>query len=67
MEASETVWRKSTFSAENGCVEVAELGNKVGIRDSKDREGPRLIFTEDEWGAFLAGIRNHEFDIPYTD
>jgi Domain of unknown function (DUF397) len=64
MRASGEAWRKSTYSAENGCVEVAELGDRVGIRDSKDRDGPRLLFTAEEWEAFLAGISNGEFDLP---
>jgi hypothetical protein len=36
----------------------------VGIRDSKDREGPVLVFRPHEWEAFLAGVRDGEFDLP---
>jgi hypothetical protein len=45
------------------CVEVANLpGDQIGVRDSKDAEGPVLRFTPDEWDAFLGGVRNGEFD-----
>jgi len=64
-------WRKSSRSAESGsCVEVATVaGSKeesdqvIAVRDSKDRQGPVLIFTPDEWTAFTAGVRDGEFDL----
>lgn len=57
-------WVKSSYSFSTGnCVEVANLpGSQVGVRDSKDTEGPVLRFTPDEWQAFLAGVREGEFD-----
>jgi hypothetical protein len=57
-------WVKSSLSMSNGnCVEVASLsGGGVGVRDSKDAEGPVLRFTPDEWHAFLGGVQNGEFD-----
>jgi uncharacterized protein DUF397 len=33
------------------------------VRDSKDREGPALVFTPGEWRAFLDGVRASEFDL----
>jgi hypothetical protein len=57
-------WIKSSLSFSNGnCVEVASLpGGGIGVRDSKDAEGPVLRFTPDEWRAFLGGAQNGEFD-----
>jgi Domain of unknown function (DUF397) len=57
-------WIKSSLSFSNSnCVEVASLPHGViGVRDSKDAEGPVLRFTPDEWHAFLGGARNGEFD-----
>jgi hypothetical protein len=58
-------WRKSSYSGGNGgnCVEVADLGNgHRAVRDSKDSDGPALIFTPGEWAAFTAGVRDGEFD-----
>jgi hypothetical protein len=58
------VWHKSAESGANGCVEVAFIGNRVVVRDSKDRQGPVLTFTSMEWQTFLRGARNGEFDPP---
>ena len=59
-----TVWTRSSLSFSNGnCVEVAELpGGGIGIRNSRDPEGPVLRFTHGEWNAFLGGARLGEFD-----
>jgi Domain of unknown function (DUF397) len=57
-------WVKSSLSfCNSNCVEVASLsGGQIGVRDSKDTEGPVLRFTPGEWDAFLGGVRNGEFD-----
>lgn len=57
-------WMKSSLSFSNGnCVEVASLpGGEIGVRNSRDSVGPVLVFTSDEWHAFLGGVRNGEFD-----
>lgn len=65
------VWSKSTRSgAQSNCVEVAVTeGSKEGsdhvitVRDSKNPDGPKLVFTPAEWEAFTAGVRDGEFDI----
>jgi hypothetical protein len=59
-------WHKSTRSGGNGgdCVEVAvNLPGIVAVRDTKDRAGGALVFTDREWRAFLVGVRNGEFDL----
>jgi hypothetical protein len=58
------VWVKSSLSYSNGnCVQVASLpGGGVGMRNSRDPEGPVLWFTRGEWDAFLGGARLGEFD-----
>jgi hypothetical protein len=67
MELTGANWRKSSYSNNGGnsCVEVAAdvPGSLVGVRDSKDLQGPALIFTAGEWAAFAAGIRGGEFDL----
>jgi hypothetical protein len=66
MDLSRAEWRKSSWSAGNGgdCVEVARnLPGAVAVRDSKDPEGPKLVFTPDEWRAFTAGVTAGEFDL----
>ena len=66
MDLTNADWRKSSFSGSNGggCVEVARnLPGIVAVRDSKDRNGPALVFTPDEWRAFLDGVRADEFGL----
>lgn len=63
MDLSRAQWRKSTRSGSSGnCVEVADnLPGVVAVRDSKDPAGPALIFTPDEWTAFIGGVKDGEF------
>ncbi len=65
-DLSDAVWRKSTKSGDNGgaCVEVAgNLPGIIAVRDSKNPDGPALIFTPGEWRAFVDGVRGGEFDL----
>lgn len=56
-------WRKSTRSQANGdCVEMADLGERIAIRDSKNASGPTLCFTRNEWLKFIAGIKGGSFE-----
>ncbi|WP_142152456.1 DUF397 domain-containing protein [Streptomyces sp. SLBN-31] len=57
-------WLKSRHSnAEGNCVEVAALAEGgVAMRNSRDPNGPALIYTPAEVAAFLAGVRDGEFD-----
>jgi Domain of unknown function (DUF397) len=51
-------WRKSSHSANNGaCVEAGCGDAVVGVRDTTDREGPRLEFPAAAWAAFTAAIK----------
>lgn len=58
-------WRKSRRSNPSGnCVELAELpgGAGVAVRNSRDPEGPALIYTPEEIEAFILGARDGDFD-----
>lgn len=50
-------WVKSSFSFSNGnCIEVANLGDgTIGVRDSKDPDGPVLVFPASALRAFTRG------------
>lgn len=46
-----------TYSGNGGCVEFQhQIDGAVLVRDSKDRTGPFLHFTEAEWSDFTNGI-----------
>jgi Domain of unknown function (DUF397) len=58
-------WQKSSRSGPTGgnCVEIAALpGGDVAMRNSRDPDGPALIFTRAEWDAFSDGVTAGEFD-----
>jgi hypothetical protein len=60
-------WVKSSYSGPTGgnCVEVAFLADgDVAMRNSRDPDGPALIFTRTEWDAFLGGACKGEFGHP---
>ncbi|MEU6198182.1 DUF397 domain-containing protein [Streptomyces sp. NPDC047061] len=49
-------WFKSSYSSNEGpdCVEVAiSLATTVHVRDSKDKNGARLTFTDASWADFV--------------
>ncbi len=57
---SQATFRKSSYSSYNGaCVEVADLpSGAVGVRDSKDTGGGRiLVVGAAAWAALVAGIK----------
>ncbi|MES9519237.1 DUF397 domain-containing protein [Streptomyces capoamus] len=51
----ELSWFKSSYSAGDGgdCVEVADAGTAVLVRDSKRPEEAFLSVGADEWAAFV--------------
>jgi hypothetical protein len=60
-------WIKSRHSGPTGgnCVETAFLpGGAVAVRNSRHPGGPALVFTADEWDAFLKGAADGEFSPP---
>jgi hypothetical protein len=65
VDLSRAVWQKSSRSGPNcdNCVEVAFVDKAIAVRDSKNPTGPVLIFTGDEWDAFVGGAKDGEFDL----
>ncbi|MFI0482109.1 DUF397 domain-containing protein [Actinomadura sp. 9N215] len=55
----DVTWRKSSRSSEYGdnCVELAELSEGVGVRDSKDPEGPKLVVTRGQFAVLVAALK----------
>jgi Domain of unknown function (DUF397) len=63
---SDVTWRKSSYSGGNGgnCVEVAVLpDDNRAVRDSKDSEGPKLVFAPATWRTFTAAVKGGAFDL----
>jgi len=52
----EVAWRKSSYTGNTNCVEVASTSADVAVRDSKQPTGPRLKFGPGEWHTFLARL-----------
>jgi hypothetical protein len=50
-------WQKSSYSGD--CIEVAQSSpGAVAVRDSKDPDGPKLLFTAAEWREFAARVKS---------
>ncbi len=51
-------WRTSSYSSGNGgeCVEVA-AGDRVAVRDTKDRQGLVLRFSPAAWRRFADKVK----------
>lgn len=58
MDSNGLLWRKSTRSTSTGgeCVELAALPEGVGVRDSKNPDGPKLLLGHDEFAALVAAL-----------
>ncbi|SNS48970.1 DUF397 domain-containing protein [Actinomadura mexicana] len=58
-------WRKASRSDHHGgaCIEVASAAPAVGVRDSKDPDGPILIFAATEWRTFVRRVKDREHDL----
>jgi hypothetical protein len=65
MDLSDAVWHKSTRSGlqSDNCVEVAFVGGAIVVRDARKPDGPQLVFTPNEWDAFVEGAKDGEFDL----
>ncbi|MEV6010159.1 DUF397 domain-containing protein [Streptomyces sp. NPDC051976] len=63
-DLTNATWHKSSYSNAAGgeCVEVAlTLHPVVPVRDSKDPDGPALLFSADAWSAFLTAVNAGDF------
>ncbi|WP_327290569.1 DUF397 domain-containing protein [Streptomyces sp. NBC_01198] len=66
-DLSTAMWRKSSYSGNSNpdsCIEVADgFSGLVPVRDSKDPQGPALVFPADSWAAFVAAVKGEHFRI----
>jgi hypothetical protein len=57
------IWRTSSFSdGSQNCVQLADVGATVYVRDSKHPADGHLSFTRSELAAFVAAARAGEYD-----
>jgi hypothetical protein len=60
---SSAAWRSSSYSGNGGeCVQVADgFQGIMPVRDSKDPDGPALVFPAAGFAAFVAGVKAGRF------
>ena len=63
-DLADAQWRKAKASGTNGngCMELANVGDLVVLRDSKNPEGPVQVYSRYELACFLDGAKAGEFD-----
>lgn len=58
-----TEWRKSSYSGgmnDDACVELAGLGGRIGVRDSKVPDGGRLEIARGAFVGLLERLKSGE-------
>lgn len=62
---STLLWRKASASGDgsNSCVEVADAGRVVAVRDSKDPDGPQFTFSRHEIADLASRIKRGQLDL----
>jgi hypothetical protein len=63
---STPLWRKSSRSLgqdNSDCVEVAQLVRGIGIRDSKNPNGPKLSVDHDQFTTLIERVKRAELDL----
>ncbi|WP_346040829.1 DUF397 domain-containing protein [Actinomadura chokoriensis] len=62
-ETPSRAWRRSSHSTSGEhCVEVAALSANIGVRDSKDPDGPSLAFAPATWRRFTQQVKADRLD-----
>jgi hypothetical protein len=57
VEVAALGWRTSSHStSQANCVQMALGGPAIGVRDSKDPDGPVLAVPSHPWSTFLRGL-----------
>lgn len=50
-------WKKTSFSGQTECVELAWPADGIAVRDSKNATGPTLRLDHARFAGFLAHVR----------
>ncbi|WP_030812581.1 DUF397 domain-containing protein [Streptomyces sp. NRRL S-337] len=60
-------WTKSSYSEGNGgeCIEFSRTlthpHGLIPVRDSKNPDGPALLFPATDWATFISAVKQGEF------
>lgn len=54
------LFRKSSYTTSNNCVEVADLPGTSAVRDTKHRDAGHIEFPASEWQALLDSVKSNE-------
>jgi hypothetical protein len=59
MEDTDLNWRTASYSSNGGgnCVEAADQGHRVLVRDTKERAGAVLRFSPEVWRRFVDRVK----------
>ena len=60
--STEIRWRKSSFTDNGQCVEVADVGDDILVRNSNHPDAGTLRLNRPQFGAWLRGTQAGEFD-----
>ena len=58
----EPAWHVARHCDNGACVEIGTLGESVLVRSSADPDGECVTFSRGEWRAFVAGVKDGDFD-----
>ncbi|MEU3347268.1 DUF397 domain-containing protein [Streptomyces sp. NPDC006700] len=61
LDLSSAKWQSSSGGL--GDVQIAFVEGFIAMRNGGRPESPSLIFTPAEWGAFMSGARQGEFNL----
>ncbi|GGR27679.1 hypothetical protein FHS38_001261 [Streptomyces netropsis] len=61
LDLGKATWQSS--SEGTGDVQIAFVEGYIAMRDGRNPSGPSLVFTPEEWRAFVVGARKGEFDL----
>ncbi|MFF8417958.1 DUF397 domain-containing protein [Streptomyces sp. NPDC015680] len=62
-DPTQPAWRKSSYSSGNGqCLEIGDgVHDVTPVRDSKNAQGPLLVFRIGSWSTFLTAVKADTF------
>jgi Domain of unknown function (DUF397) len=62
LPAQERAWLRSSHCASNSCVEIARIGDSIGVRDSKDVTQGQQSYDAQAWRDFTTSVKNGRYD-----